>query len=145
MALLTPFSEEAQNGLYASLAEASDVYDQGVINAVSLGVLVIALAIGIGHQVAHSVRSPLTRILSTLESLTQGDMTQRIEIRYNNEFSRVSGHINSLADNLHDILKKLNGASDNLTNTASTNQQTSSQAQLQLSQQREKTASVATA
>ena len=42
-------------------------------------------------------------------------MTQRIEITHNNEFSRLSGHINSLADNLHDILLKLNQASDDLT------------------------------
>ena len=145
MAVLTSFSEAAQQGLHASLAEASEVYDQGVINSVALGVLVIALALGIGYHIAHSVRTPLTRILSTLESLTQGDMTQRIENRHNNEFSRVSGHINSLADNLHDILKKLNSASDNLTDTANINQQTSSKAQSQLSQQREQTANVATA
>ncbi|WP_019278006.1 HAMP domain-containing methyl-accepting chemotaxis protein [Vibrio coralliilyticus] len=145
MAVLTSFSEAAQQGLHASLAEASEVYDQGVINSVTLGILVIALALGIGYHIAHSVRTPLTRILSTLESLTQGDMTQRIENRHNNEFSRVSSHINSLADNLHDILKKLNSASDNLTDTANINQQTSSKAQSQLSQQREQTANVATA
>lgn len=145
MAVLTSFSEVAQQGLHASLAEASEVYDQGVINSITLGILVIALALGIGYHIAHSVRTPLTRILSTLESLTQGDMTQRIENRHNNEFSRVSSHINSLADNLHDILKKLNSASDNLTDTANINQQTSSKAQSQLSQQREQTANVATA
>lgn len=145
MAVLTSFSEAAQQGLHASLAEASEVYDQGVINSITLGILVIALALGIGYHIAHSVRTPLTRILSTLESLTQGDMTQRIENRHNNEFSRVSSHINSLADNLHDILKKLNSASDNLTDTANINQQTSSKAQSQLSQQREQTANVATA
>ncbi|NOI75137.1 methyl-accepting chemotaxis protein [Vibrio coralliilyticus] len=145
MAVLTSFSEAAQQGLHASLAEASEVYDQGVINSVTLGILVIALALGIGYHIAHSVRTPLTRILSTLESLTQGDMTQRIENRHNNEFSRVSSYINSLADNLHDILKKLNSASDNLTDTANINQQTSSKAQSQLSQQREQTANVATA
>jgi methyl-accepting chemotaxis protein len=72
-------------------------------------------------------------------------MTQRIEIRYNNEFSRLSGHINSLADNLHHILVQLNDASENLTNTANHNQTTSSKAQTQLSTQRGQTASVATA
>jgi methyl-accepting chemotaxis protein len=91
------------------------------------------------------VREPLTRILRTLEHLTDGDMTQRIDIRYNNEFSRVSGHINTLADSLHNILVKLNDASDNLTETANTNQTTSTKAQGQLSQQREQTANVATA
>jgi methyl-accepting chemotaxis protein len=110
-----------------------------------IGIAVVLVATGIGYHIAQSVREPLHRILKTLEGLTKGDMTQRIEIRYNNEFSRLSGHINSLADNLHHILVQLNDASENLTNTASHNQTTSSKAQSQLSTQREQTASVATA
>jgi methyl-accepting chemotaxis protein len=143
--LLASFSAVAQQGLNASLSEAGEVYEQGVIRSISIGAVVILMALAIGYHIAHSVREPLTRILRTLESLTEGDMTQRIDIRYNNEFSRVSHHINSLSDNLHGILVELNDASDNLTNTASTNQSTSSQAQSQLSQQREQTANVATA
>ncbi|WP_394125784.1 methyl-accepting chemotaxis protein [Vibrio hepatarius] len=143
--LLASFSAFAQQGLNASLSEAGEVYEQGVIRSVSIGAIVIFMALAIGYHIAQSVREPLTRILRTLESLTEGDMTQRIDIRYNNEFSRVSHHINSLADNLHGILVELNDASDNLTNTATTNQSTSSQAQSQLSQQREQTANVATA
>ncbi|AIW14479.1 methyl-accepting chemotaxis protein [Vibrio tubiashii] len=145
MAVLDSFSEVAKQGLNASLQEAGDVYEQGVVRSIAIGAIVILMAIAIGYHIAHSVRDPLTRILGTLESLTEGDMTKRIEIRYNNEFSRVSNHINSLADNLHGILVKLNDASDDLTQTATTNQQTSSQAQSQLSQQREQTANVATA
>ncbi len=72
-------------------------------------------------------------------------MTQRIDIRYDNEFSRVSRHINTLADNLRNILVKLNDASDDLTKTASVNQKTSTETQAQLNSQREQTATVATA
>ncbi|MEF1187444.1 HAMP domain-containing protein, partial [Vibrio sinaloensis] len=97
MAVLNSFSQAAQDGLHASLLEAGEVYEQGVIRSISIGAIVIILAIGVGYHIAHSVREPLTRILKTLEHLTNGDMTQRIEIRYNNEFSRVSGHINTLA------------------------------------------------
>lgn len=145
MALLDSFSQAAKDGLHASLKEAGDVYQDGVIRSVITSAIVIILALGVGYHIAHSVREPLTRILKTLEHLTNGDMTERIDIRYNNEFSRVSGHINTLADSLHNILVKLNDASDNLTSTANTNQATSSKAQGQLSQQREQTATVATA
>lgn len=145
MAVLNSFSQVAQEGLHASLLEAGEVYEQGVVRSIAIGAFVIILAIGVGYHIAQSVREPLTRILKTLEHLTNGDMTQRIDIRYNNEFSRVSGHINTLADSLHNILVKLNDASDNLTTTANANQTTSSQAQSQLSQQREQTATVATA
>ena len=145
MTILDSFNDTATDGLNASLREAGEVYKQGVIKAVVIGIAVVLVATGIGYHIAQSVREPLNRILKTLEGLTKGDMTQRIEIRYNNEFSRLSGHINSLADNLHHILVQLNDASENLTNTANHNQTTSSKAQSQLSTQREQTASVATA
>ncbi len=103
------------------------------------------IAVGIGYHIAQSVRQPLNSTLKTLESLTEGDMTQRIEVKYNNEFRRLGNHINTLADSLHNVLVKLNDASDNLTDTASSNQSTSASAQQQLSAQREQTANVATA
>ena len=145
MTILDSFNGTATDSLNASLAEAGDVYEKGVIQAIVIGIAVVLIATGIGYHIAQSVREPLTRILKTLEGLTQGDMTQRIEIRYNNEFSRLSGHVNSLADNLHNILVQLNDASENLTDTANHNQTTSSQAQSKLNSQREQTANVATA
>ena len=145
MAVLDSFNVTAEEQLNSSLADASSIYDKGLFNAIAIGVVVTLFAAAIGYHIAHSVREPLTRILKTLEGLTEGNMTQRIDIRYNNEFSRVSGHINTLADNLHNILVKLNDASDDLTKTASVNQKTSSETQAQLNSQREQTATVATA
>lgn len=145
MTILDSFNQTATQDLDNSLAEAGNVYHQGVYKAIGISLVVVLLAAGIGYHIAHSVRSPLKSILTTLESLTQGDMTQRIQITHQNEFSRLSSHINSLADNLHDILRQLNQASDDLTDTANQNQSTSQGAQSQLSTQREQTASVATA
>ncbi|MCK8076792.1 methyl-accepting chemotaxis protein [Vibrio sp. 1CM2L] len=145
MTVLDSFNVTAEEQLNSSLADASSIYDKGLFNAIAIGIVVTVFAAAIGYHIAHSVREPLTRILGTLEGLTEGDMTQRIDIRYDNEFSRVSRHINTLADNLHNILVKLNDASDDLTKTASVNQKTSSETQAQLNSQREQTATVATA
>jgi methyl-accepting chemotaxis protein len=145
MAILEQFTTTATDKLNESLADAGDIYSAGVTKAMIIGVVVVLFAAAIGYHIAHSVREPLTKILNVLESLTEGDMTQRIDVRYKNEFSRVSGHINSLADSLHNILVKLNDASENLASTAATNEQTSSLAQKQLNSQREQTANVATA
>ncbi len=145
MTILEQFTTTATDKLNESLIEAGDIYSAGVTKAIIIGVVVVLFATAIGYHIAQSVREPLNRILTALESLTKGDMTQRIDIRYKNEFSRVSGHINTLADSLHDILVKLNQASENLSSTAATNENTSSQAQTQLSSQREQTANVATA
>ncbi|MGR5235413.1 methyl-accepting chemotaxis protein [Vibrio alfacsensis] len=145
MSILEQFNTTAADTLNESLAEAGKIYSQGVTKVIVIGVIVVLFATAIGYHIAHSVRDPLTRILKVLEGLAQGDMTRRIDIRYNNEFSQVSGHINTLADNLHNILVKLNDASENLASTAATNERTSSQAQSKLSSQREQTSSVAAA
>ncbi|USD59342.1 methyl-accepting chemotaxis protein [Vibrio sp. SCSIO 43140] len=145
METLNGFNEFATGNLNQSLANAGDIYDQGVIKAIGIGLVVTLIAVGIGYHIAQSVRQPLNSTLKTLESLTEGDMTQRIEVKYNNEFRRLGNHINTLADSLHNVLVKLNDASDNLTETASSNQATSASAQQQLSAQREQTANVATA
>ncbi|UQA51894.1 methyl-accepting chemotaxis protein [Vibrio sp. ED002] len=145
MSILEQFTTTATDKLNESLTDAGDIYSAGVTKAIVIAVIVVLFATAIGYHIAQSVREPLTRILKVLESLTEGDMTQRIDNRYNNEFSHVSGHINTLADSLHNILVKLNDASDNLASTASTNEQTSSQAQSKLNAQREQTATVATA
>ncbi|MGR5093159.1 methyl-accepting chemotaxis protein [Vibrio maritimus] len=145
METLNGFNEFATGNLNQSLSNAGDIYDQGVIKAIGIGLVVTLIAVGIGYHIAQSVRQPLNSTLKTLESLTEGDMTQRIEVKYNNEFRRLGNHINTLADSLHNVLVKLNDASDNLTETASSNQATSASAQQQLSAQREQTANVATA
>ncbi|MCG9787597.1 methyl-accepting chemotaxis protein [Vibrio mediterranei] len=145
MATLNGFTETATTNLNQSLEQAGTIYNEGVIKAIGIGVVVVLIAVGIGYHIAQSVRQPLNSTLKTLESLTEGDMTQRIEVKYNNEFRRLGNHINTLADSLHNVLVKLNDASDNLTDTASNNQSTSLSAQSQLSAQREQTANVATA
>jgi len=145
MKVLDTFNVTAGEQLNASLTEASSIYEEGYIQAIGIGFVVCIIAVGIGWHVAHSVREPLNRILATLESLTNGDMTQRIEVRNNNEFSLLGRHINTLADSLHDILQELNDAADDLTKVANTNRTTSISAQDQLNAQREQTATVATA
>ncbi len=145
MVQLQAFTDFATNSLNTSLIEAGEVYEQGVARSIGIGGFVIFLAIIIGFHLARSVREPLSRILSTLEAIEGGDMTKQIEVKYNNEFSRVSEHINSLTTNLREILIKLNDASHSLTETASSNQKTSSEARAKLNLQREQTSGVATA
>jgi methyl-accepting chemotaxis protein len=145
MILLDSFNVIATGQLNDALQNADEVYNRDLIQAIIIGLVVTIAAAAIGYHIAQSVREPLTRILKTLEDLSNGDMTPRITIRYNNEFSRVARHINSLAGNLHDILQQLNQASDDLTRTAHSNQKTSQKTESQLSIQREQTTNVATA
>lgn len=145
MALLDSFNDEANRQMSASLQEAGEAYEQGLTRAIALGVIVSLLSAGIGWNIAQSVRAPLKRTLLTLEALTNGDMTKRIELKHNNEFAQLGKFINTLADNLQGILIKLNTASDELASVAAKNQTITTTAQHQLNEQREQTAGVAAA
>ncbi|WP_318492607.1 methyl-accepting chemotaxis protein [Photobacterium leiognathi] len=145
MSILEQFNQQATNQMDQAIQTADSTYNQGITKAVGIGIIVILLAISIGWYLARSVRRPLVSMLKTLESLTDGDMTQRTERSQFIEFNKLSHHINTLAGNLQQILSQLSQASEDLTKVAAENQSTTALAKQRLNDQREQTVSVATA
>ncbi len=144
--LLDTFRTEANAHMDSAIANADKAYNRGLSNAVMIGIGVTLFAIFIGWFLAQSVRKPpLESTLKTLEALTNGDMTKRSENNNFVEFNKLSHHINTLADNLQEVLGKLSQASSDLTSVAEENQATTSEAKNRLNEQRQQTASVATA
>ncbi|WP_318405072.1 methyl-accepting chemotaxis protein [Photobacterium leiognathi] len=145
MSILEQFNQQATNQMDQAIQTADSTYNQGITKAIGIGIIVILLAISIGWYLARSVRRPLVSMLKTLESLTDGDMTQRTERSQFIEFNKLSHHINTLAGNLQQILSQLSQASEDLTKVAAENQSTTALAKQRLNDQREQTVSVATA
>ncbi|MGF1690241.1 methyl-accepting chemotaxis protein [Photobacterium kagoshimensis] len=143
--LLNTFQTQADSMMDGAIAKAETAYNQGLRNAVLIGLCATAFAIFIGWVLAQSVRKPLRSTLKTLEALTDGDMTQRIEDNHFIEFQKLSSHINTLAGNLQEILGEIGTASEDLTNVATENQTTTASAKNRLNEQRQQTGSVATA
>ena len=53
MKILDSFNQTATQDLDNSLAEAGNVYQQGVYKAIGIGLVVVLLAAGIGYHIAH--------------------------------------------------------------------------------------------
>jgi len=143
--LLDTFRTQANAHMDSAIANADKAYSRGLSNAVMIGIGVTLFAIFIGWYLAQSVRKPLESTLKTLEALTNGDMTKRSDNNNFVEFNKLSRHINTLANNLQEVLGKLSQASSDLTSVAEENQTTTSEAKNRLNEQRQQTASVATA
>ncbi|WP_261858018.1 methyl-accepting chemotaxis protein [Photobacterium sanguinicancri] len=143
--LLNTFQNQANSLMNGAIEKAETAYNQGLRNAVLIGFCVTFFAIFIGWVLAQSVRKPLRSTLKTLEALTDGDMTQRIENNHFIEFQKLSSHINTLAGNLQEVLGEISSASEDLTNVATENQTTTTAAKDRLNEQRQQTGSVATA
>ncbi|WP_330959248.1 methyl-accepting chemotaxis protein [Photobacterium sp. 53610] len=143
--LLASFRTQARADMDRAIEQAGESYQSGVTHTILLGCLTALLAVIIGWFLARNVRQPLASTLQTLEALTAGDMTQRITNNKFAEFSQLSHHINTLADHLQQLLRQLSDASGELTKVAAQNQSTTTDAKNRLHEQRQQTASVATA
>ena len=143
--ILDSFRHYASGQMDSAIDRADVAYQQGYKKALIFGGIMAALAMAIGWYVAQSVRKPLQSTLTTLEALANGDMTKRNDVNQSVEFSQLGIYINSLADNLQEILGRLSQASGELTTVAEQNQATTSDAKQRLHEQRQQTASVATA
>ncbi|MDX1301419.1 methyl-accepting chemotaxis protein [Photobacterium sp.] len=145
MAILETFRTEADKLMENAIESANESYIDGYTQAIVMGVLVTFFAVFLGWLLARNVRKPLVSMLKTLEALTGGDMTQRVDEHTFTEFNQLSNHINTLASNLQDILRKLSVASGNLAQVAEQNQATTTESKSRLNDQRQQTSSVATA
>ncbi|KLV04761.1 chemotaxis protein [Photobacterium aquae] len=142
---LNSFNDQANQLMNQAIVTADNTYQRGLNNAIMMGSVAILFALAIGWNLSRSVRNPLNAVLKTLESLARGDMTQRSPSSKFSEFNTLAVDINTLADKLQEILGKLSEASQGLTSVAAENHTTTSQAKQRLNEQRQQTASVATA
>ena len=69
-------------------------------------------------QMAKSIRNPVRQLIDVLHAATQGDMTRRVGYRNQNEFGRLGTQVNTLVEQMGDVLKKLSLASSQLNQAA---------------------------
>ncbi|USH01265.1 methyl-accepting chemotaxis protein [Grimontia kaedaensis] len=145
MGILDQFRGQAESVMSASILQANDTFKNGVRQTIFIGALILAITVFIGWHIARSVRKPLSSTLNVLEAITEGDMTQRIEVKEHNEFGQLADHINTLASNLQGILRQLRDAAEEQAEVAAANQSTTQTAKAQLNEQRQQTTAVAAA
>ncbi|WP_413110380.1 methyl-accepting chemotaxis protein [Thaumasiovibrio sp. DFM-14] len=145
MIILDTFVTEANTIMLQALTVAESNYSDGNRRALLFGTLAILLCTITGWYLSTRIRTPLTAVLATLEQLTQGNMTQRCNSSHFQEFEQLSGHINTLAQTLQQIIRDLAKTSQSLSHVATENQSITSNAQQQLKEQGERIVSVATA
>ncbi|MFE8730461.1 HAMP domain-containing protein, partial [Aeromonas hydrophila] len=77
-------------------------------------VIAITIATLVAYTLGKAVRRPLKELLRVLTEVTQGDMTQRIGFRSNNEFGRLGSQVNLLSEQMGEVLSQLSQASAQL-------------------------------
>ncbi|MCE2593313.1 methyl-accepting chemotaxis protein [Motilimonas cestriensis] len=114
-------------------------------NLIVVAVISLIVAFVVAFSVAVSIRKPLQAILNVLTAVTDGDMTQQVGYKSNNEFGQLAEQVNILVKQMRAILSELAEASHKLSDLAKLNQSTMDKSKHELDNQRHETASVAAA
>lgn len=135
----------AQGVMNQSIENANSTLATGRMQLLGTVVLAIAFAFGVAMQLAKSIRNPVRQLIDVLHAATQGDMTRRVAYRNQNEFGRLGTQVNTLVEQMGDVLKELSLASSQLNQAAHDNRTTAERSSKELNLQRQETASVAAA
>ena len=128
-----------------TLHDAEQTLRTNVTLNISLAVISIVLALFIGMTVIRSIRKPLSAIMSSLASLSTGDLTQPIRHTYHSELGQVTRNVNQLHEKLHELIAKIQQSAITINEVAVNNFAMSERTNADVANQRAQTDSVATA
>ncbi len=140
---LEGITAQSQQLMNASIQASDRVQTQSTLTqGISIAIFV---AILVAFTLGKAIRRPLKELLRVLTEVTQGDMTQRVGFKSQNEFGQLASQINLLIHQMGDVLKQLSQASTQLNSAAHDNRHTTESVRADLEKQRQETASVAAA
>ena len=142
---LEQITAQSQQLMNNSIRASGKVQTQSTLTQGVALVIAITIAILVAYTLGKAIRRPLKELLRVLTEVTQGDMTQRIGFRSNNEFGRLGSQVNLLIEQMGEVLSQLSQASAQLNNAAHDNRHTTESVRADLEKQRQETASVAAA
>ncbi|MEG0006887.1 MAG: methyl-accepting chemotaxis protein [Aeromonas sp.] len=142
---LEGITAQSQQLMNASIRASDQVQTQSTLTQAISIVIAILVAILVAFTLGKAIRRPLKELLRVLTEVTQGDMTQRVGFKSQNEFGQLGSQINLLIQQMGDVLKQLSQASNQLNSAAHDNRHTTEAVRADLEKQRQETASVAAA
>lgn len=114
-------------------------------SSIAISVISILVSVLIAVWVSHSIRTPLSRVMSILKLISDGDLSQRMSIDSKDEFGQLSQWVNELANKQEEIIRDIQSASDKISESAQNAAGISDRTSLMMVQQQQHTTQVATA
>lgn len=100
---------------------AATIFDKSNLIQMFAVVIAILIAVFIAFLVGRSIRIPLSRILSTISAMSDGDYTQNLEYNARNEFGKLTCQLNKLRIQFADVLRQMAEASNKVKQAAEIN------------------------
>jgi methyl-accepting chemotaxis protein len=92
------------------------------VNSLMLSIVIVAVAIGlslfIANRIAKTILSSVGEISETIEGMSKGDLTRRIQVARRDEIGKITVHFNAFAEKLQNTLVQFSKGSVVTSNTA---------------------------
>ncbi|MBM9538976.1 methyl-accepting chemotaxis protein, partial [Desulfobulbus alkaliphilus] len=108
---LEGITTQSQQLMNASIRASDRVQTQSTLTQGISIAIAIFVAILVAFTLGKAIRRPLKELLRVLTEVTQGDMTQRVGFKSQNEFGQLGSQINLLIQQMGDVLRQLSQAS----------------------------------
>ncbi|MBI1174653.1 MAG: HAMP domain-containing protein [Sideroxydans sp.] len=97
---------------------AADEYDSARTMMIALALVAIILAAIVAFWVTRSITKPLNEAVDVANSLSQGDLTAKIEVSSRDETGMLLEAMRNMVDKLSQIITEVRSASDNLSSAS---------------------------
>ncbi|WP_281253835.1 methyl-accepting chemotaxis protein [Terribacillus aidingensis] len=90
-----------------SLSEISDATSPILVTGIVVIVISLLLGAFVIFSVIRSIIKPLNELKHTAEKVSEGDLTEKVDVKSNDELGLVSQAFNKMIDNLSDLIRKV--------------------------------------
>ncbi|GGX65472.1 methyl-accepting chemotaxis protein [Saccharospirillum salsuginis] len=118
---------------------------QATVTVVGVLTASLVIALGIMFSLIRSIRKPLKTITGLLAAVSDGDLSQKMTVRSNDEFSQIGRGINDLIDHTREIIVDIKKTSSEVGSVANQVTETTKSSSEKLLLQKDQSASIATA
>ncbi|MCP5076937.1 MAG: methyl-accepting chemotaxis protein, partial [Psychromonas sp.] len=139
---ITNFVDQYSNSV---TNKASESVKSGYTMIIVISVISIIAGALIAIFVASSIRRPLYEMISILEKVATGDLTQDINANKNDEFGKLKTSASALNENLKDMIHAIHGQSKFLISSVNKTRVITEQTRTTVNKQKQETDMVATA
>lgn len=101
----------AKNYAHRLASNAANTVDGGRTTIVAISVLAIAACLIIALLVVRSIKAPLKYVVTVLESMATGDLSQSIAVSKRDEFGLLQGSAKTLSENLQAMIQAIRSQS----------------------------------
>ncbi|MDR1178105.1 MAG: methyl-accepting chemotaxis protein [Spirochaetaceae bacterium] len=95
------------------------IYNMLLASSIISGIMILLIIIG-AFLMARSISKPLTRMVTVLKSVGEGDLTQHLDIKSRDEIGTMTTSFNMTIDNIRSLILTIKGKAASLSQIGST-------------------------